>query len=57
MQTTRKKVITRVLGLTYALCIDTYTNTGGGQPLAQIFSGLPVATSLPRHAEPRVILP
>ena len=28
MQTTRKKVITRVLGLTYAPCMDTYTNKG-----------------------------
>ena len=27
MQTTRKKVINWVLGLTYAPCIDTYTNT------------------------------
>ena len=27
MQTTEKKVITRVLGLTYAPCMDTYTNT------------------------------
>ena len=26
MQTTGKKVITRVLGLTYAPCMDTYTN-------------------------------
>ena len=26
LQTTRKKVITRVLGLTYAPCMDTYTN-------------------------------
>ena len=26
MQTTEKKVITRVLGLTYAPCMDTYTN-------------------------------
>ena len=26
MQTTGKKVITRVLGLTYEPCMDTYTN-------------------------------
>ena len=29
MQTTGKKVITRVLGLTYAPCMDTYTNMSG----------------------------
>ena len=28
MQTTGKKVITRVLGLTYAPCMGTYTNSG-----------------------------
>ena len=40
MQTTGKKAITRVLGLTYAPCMDTYTNkpesiTWKGTGLAQ----------------------
>ena len=32
MQTTGKKVITRVLGLTHAPCMDTYTNSIAQEP-------------------------
>ena len=48
MQTTRKKVITPVLGLTYAPCMDTYTNIPHGTfgvSLDPLGGGLPAQNS------------
>ena len=48
MQTTGKKVITRVLGLTYAPCMDTYTNMKKCKPkvylLATSYHGYDLST-------------